>query len=96
MARFAMLLKFTDKGLAEVKKSPSRAEAFKAAVGRASGSVESLFWLTGDHDGLVVFSVPDEATATAIALNLGALGGVRTCLCRAFDETEFQSILAKM
>jgi uncharacterized protein with GYD domain len=96
MARFAMLLKFTDKGLAHVKESPARAAAFKSAIGRAGGSVESLFWLTGDHDGLVVFSAPEEGTATAIALNLGALGNVRTCVCRAFDEAEFKSILAKM
>jgi uncharacterized protein with GYD domain len=95
MARFVMLLKFTEKGLANVKESPARAAAFKAAATKAGASVEAQYWLLGDFDGIAILNAPNEATATGAALNLAALGNVRTCLCRAFDEAEFKSLLAK-
>ena len=95
MARFVMLLKFTEKGIAHVKESPSRAAAFRSAAEKAGATFEGVYWLLGEHDGLIVFSAPDEARATSLALNLGAQGNVRTCLCRAFDETEFKAIVAR-
>jgi uncharacterized protein with GYD domain len=95
MQRFVMLLKFTEKGMANVKDSPSRAAAFKEAAAKAGATVEAQYWLLGEYDGLIVLSAPDEATAAAVALKLGALGFVRTCLCHAFNETEFRSVLAK-
>jgi uncharacterized protein with GYD domain len=95
MPRYAMLLKFTDKGITNAKDSPSRASAFRSAASKAGATVEAEYWLLGEYDGLAIFSAPDEATATALALNLGAQGYVRTCLCRAFDEAEFKGLLAK-
>ncbi len=95
MARFVMLLTFTEKGITHVQESPARAAAFKAAAAQAGVTVEAQYWLLGAYDGIAVLSAPDEATATAVALNLGALGFVRTCLCRAFDEAEFKALLTK-
>jgi uncharacterized protein with GYD domain len=96
MASFVMLLKFTDQGITTVKDSPARAAAFRAAAAKAGATVTAQYWLLGEYDGAVVFTAPDEATATAVALGLGALGNVRTCLCRAFDEAEFKAIVAKV
>jgi uncharacterized protein with GYD domain len=91
-----MLLKFTDKGIATVKDSPSRAEAFRAAASKAGAVVESQFWTLGEYDGVLVFQAPDEPTAVGLALELGRHGNVRTCLLRAFDAGEFKGILSKM
>ena len=96
MARFVMLLDFTEKGIANVKDSPSRKAAFRAAAAKAGITVEAIYWLLGEHDGMVIMNAPDEHTATAQALSLGALGNVRTCLCRAFDEAEIKTILTKV
>ena len=38
----------------------------------------------------------DEATATAVTLDLGRQDNVRTTLCRAFDEAEFKAIVSKL
>jgi uncharacterized protein with GYD domain len=91
-----MLLKFTDKGIDKVQDSPARAAEFRAAAARAGATVEGQFWLLGEHDGLVLLSAPDDATATGLALSLGRRGFARTCLCRAFDEAEFKALLAKV
>lgn len=58
--------------------------------------MEAVYWLLGAYDGLVLMNAPDDYTVTALALSLGALGNVTTCLSRAFDETEIKAILAKM
>jgi uncharacterized protein with GYD domain len=91
-----MLLKFTDKGMATVKDSPSRAEAFRAAASKAGASVESQFWTLGEYDGVVVCTAPDDATATSLVLELGRHGNVRTCMLRAFNATEFKEIVGKL
>ena len=70
MPRYALLLKFTDKGIANVKESPKRAEAFRAAAKKAGATVEAQYWLLGKYDGLVLMSAPDEAAATTLALSL--------------------------
>ena len=95
MTRYVMLLKFTEKGLANAKESPARAAAFKAAATKAGTNVEAQYWLLGEYDGIAILNAPNEATATAVALSLGSLGNVRTCLCRALDEAEFKAVLAK-
>jgi uncharacterized protein with GYD domain len=95
MVRYALLIKFTDKGVANVKDSPTRAAAFRAALAKAGGTLEGQYWLLGEYDGLAVFTAPDEQAATAAVINLASLGNVRTTLCRAFDEAEFKAILAR-
>jgi uncharacterized protein with GYD domain len=95
MARFALLLKFTEKGAASIKDSPARAAEFRNAAAKAGVKVEAQYWLLGEYDGLAVLSAPAEEAITALALRLGALGFVRTCLCRAYDEGEFRAIAGK-
>ena len=96
MPTYALLLNFTDKGISKIQDSPKRADAFRAVAKKHGVRVESQYWLTGKHDGLVILEAPDEATASAVALGLAKLDNVRTTLCRAFDETEFKAILSKM
>jgi uncharacterized protein with GYD domain len=96
MVRFVMLIKFTDKGIATVKESPARAEAFRAAASKAGAVVESQFWTLGEYDGMLVFQAPDEPIAVGLALELGRHGNVRTCLLRAFDATQFKEIVSKL
>ncbi len=59
-------------------------------------TIDAQYWLLGKYDGLVVMSAPDEAAATALALDLGRLDNVHTMLCRAFDENEFKAIAGKL
>jgi len=96
MARYVMFIKFTEKGIAHIKDSPKRGAAFKETASKAGVSVEAMYWLSGEYDGLAVLNAPDESAASAVALSVAALGNIRTCLCRAFDEGEFKEILKKM
>ena len=49
----------------------------------------------GPHDLVSVSEFPDDETATAFSLKLGAAGNVRTTTPRAFDADEMAKIIEK-
>lgn len=96
MVRYVMLLKFTPEGLARIQESPARKESFSAEVAKFGGRVEQVYWTLGEFDAVTIFTAPDEATATVLALDLTKHGNVQTNLLRAFDDKEFKSILDRL
>ena len=96
MARFVMLLNYTDKGIAQVKDSPHRADDFRAVAAKHGAKVEVQLWTMGAYDGVVVLTAADDAAAAALAMSLGQLDCVRSTTLRAFDEAEFQAILGRI
>jgi uncharacterized protein with GYD domain len=96
MPRYLMLVNYTEKGIAAIKDSPKRAEAFQAMVAKHGGKVEQQFWCMGAYDGAAIISAASDEAMTAMALAVGHLGNVRTTTMRAFDEAEFQQILKKL
>ncbi len=95
MATFVSLVNFTDQGIRSFKDSPKRADAFDQLVKKHGGSVKGIWWTLGEYDIVVVTDVPDDETYTAIALQLGSLGNVRTQTLRAFDRSEVERIIAQ-
>jgi uncharacterized protein with GYD domain len=95
MVRFVVLLDYTHQGIAKVSETLTRADAFSKAAQKAGVSVESLYWTSGGHDGVIVLEGPDEQVVTALLLKLASGGNVRTHTLRAFDRAEMESILAK-
>jgi uncharacterized protein with GYD domain len=91
-----MLLKYTDKGIAQVKDSPRRADTFREWAAKHGAKVEVQLWTMGEYDGLVILSAPDEAAVTTLALALGQLDFVRSNTLRACDEAEFQAVLGRL
>jgi len=96
MVRYVMLLKCTPEGLATIRESPARKDSFAADVAKAGGQVESVLWTLDEYDAVTIFTAPDEATATVLALDLSKLGNVHTNLLRAFDDSEFKNILDRL
>ncbi len=96
MPTFVCLFNWTDQGIKNVRDTTKRAERFRQAIKKAGGAMKGIYWTLGRYDGLIVFEVPDEETATAIMLSGGALGSVRTETLRAFEAAEMDKILDKM
>ena len=93
MATFITTVQFTEQGIKAVRDTCDRAEALMATAERLSVKVTGLYWTLGAFDGVIVCEAPDEATATAALLHLGALGNMRTQTARAFDAAEMQKVL---
>jgi uncharacterized protein with GYD domain len=96
MVTYVVLAKFTDQGIRNAKDSPKRAEAFKQMAETFGTTVKELFWTQGRYDIVTVVEAPDETSATALNLSIGALGNVRTESLRAFSAAEMMTIVDKM
>jgi uncharacterized protein with GYD domain len=93
MATFITTIKFTEKGAQEIRDSPKRAAAFKAAAKKMGVKVDGVYWTLGKFDGLLVFDAPDDETATAAMLHLSSQGFVHTTTARAFGATEMEKVI---
>ena len=96
MATYVVLGNFTDQGVRGAKELPKRAEAFRKMAETFGVTVKELFWTQGRYDVVTILDAPDEFSATALNLNLSALGNVRTESLRAFSADEMTSIVGKM
>jgi uncharacterized protein with GYD domain len=96
MPTYIVLASFTEQGIKNVKDSPKRADAFKEAAKKSGATVKEMFWTLGQYDVVTIVEAPDDATITAIGLNAGKQGNVRTQTLRAFSEAEMKGILGKV
>jgi uncharacterized protein with GYD domain len=96
MATFISTIKFTPQGIQEIGETTKRAAALKAAGKKLGVKVKDVYWTLGDNDGLLIFEAPDDETATALMLHLGAGGHVHTTTARAFTAAEMDQVLTKV
>ena len=96
MATFVVLAGFTDQGIRNVKDTVNRAEAFKGLARKVGVTVKELYWTLGRYDVVAFCEAPDDETATALSLSIGALGNVRSETLRAFSVDDMKGILGKM
>ena len=96
MPTFISLVNWTDQGIKEVKDSPNRIEAAKAALREMGGEIKDIYVTSGQYDLVVISDVPDGEVMVKFALAIGAQGRVRTTTSRAFTEGEFQKIVSDL
>lgn len=93
MARYIALLKFTDQGARNIKKSTRRAHQFDKLAAKSGVTVEGQYWTLGSLDGVVILNASDEQKVLHLLSELAALGNVRTETLRAFVDGEYDSIV---
>ena len=96
MARYVMLLNWTDQGVKNAKDTVKRAAAARQAFEKAGAKVHQSLWTLGSYDLVLICEAPSDETVTALGLQIGALGNVRSTTLRAFDEQEMEQILKKV
>ena len=79
MPKFLIDASYTSEGVKGVQSGggTARVEAVSRAVEGLGGRVESFYFAFGDTDAYVVVDVPDNVTATAVALTVGASGAIK-------------------
>jgi len=95
MPTYVSLFNWTEQGIKNYKDTTSRAEDFTKLVENSGGRVRELLYTVGENDIVTVVDFPDDETGTAVLLQLGALGNVRTHTMRAFDIEEMASIIRR-
>jgi len=94
MATYISLIRFTAKGIEDIKDSPSRLDAAKQGYQAMGGELKQFYLTMGQYDAVVIGEAPDEETAAKLALTIGSVGAIRTETLRAFTEEEYRHIIA--
>lgn len=95
MPTYVALVNFTDQGIKNIRDTVRRAEDARGLIERHGGQLRLLLWTLGDYDQVAVVEFPDDETATAVLLQLGALGNIRTTTMKAFDAEQMRAIIGR-
>jgi len=93
MSIYINLMTYTDQGLRNVKKAPSRLDAARKAAEELGGKLGDLYLTMGAYDLVAISEFPDDATAATFVLRLGEKGNVRTTTVKAFPENAYRKIV---
>lgn len=96
MATYISLLKYTEKGMANIKESPARLDAARKLFQSMGAELKQWFLVLGEYDAVVITEGPDDDTVARILLTIGALGNIKTETFRAFNEEEYRKIIASL
>jgi uncharacterized protein with GYD domain len=90
MPYYLIQVGYNTSGLAALVKEPQdRIEKVRPAIEALGGRIESAYYAFGDHDVVLICEMPDNATAAALALAIGAGGTVasyKTTVLLTSDE----------
>ncbi|HWQ92644.1 MAG TPA: GYD domain-containing protein [Clostridia bacterium] len=97
MAKYVLLLTYTDQGIREVADTTKRAAALKEKIaGKFGVKVSEVLWTLGQYDLVILAEAPNDETMTACSLSLAKLGNVKTQTLRAFQSSEVDALLQKL
>jgi len=96
MPHYIVLLNWTDQGIRNVKDSPKRAAAAKAAVEKAGGKWLGFYYTFGQYDMVAIVEIPNDETIMSHMLITGSLGAVRSTTLKAFTEAEAAKIIGRL
>jgi uncharacterized protein with GYD domain len=95
MATYITLIDWTDQGIRNFPETVERAAAFEKLCEQRGATAKEIYWCLGQHDIVAIVEAPDDETATALLLQSGSLGNIRTKTMRGFSREEMTSIIAK-
>ena len=73
-----------------------RREQADALAEKHGAKVEQVYWTVGPYDLVSILQAPDDESATAMLLELGSGGNLRTTTLRAYDRDEMSGILQRL
>ena len=96
MAKFISLVKYTAKGIENIKESPNRLDAVKQLCESMGATVEGFYLTMGRYDIVMIMDAPDRETAAKILLTVTSGGNVATETLPAFPEDEYRKIISEL
>src|SRR5215472_2422905 len=78
MPKYAIFFTYSSDTWARMIKSPGdRTAAVRQLADSVGGSIESVYWMFGDHDGIVIADAPDSLSAAALSVAVGSTGAFK-------------------
>ncbi len=96
MAKYISLVKYTAKGIENIKESPNRLDAVKQLCESMGAKVEGFYLTMGRYDIIMITDAPNPETVTKIILTITSGGAVSTETLLAFPEEEYRKIISEL
>jgi uncharacterized protein with GYD domain len=96
MPTYITLFRWTQKGIENVKGSPSRLDKVKNAIKSAGGTFHAFYMTMGQYDGVTISEAPNDEAYAKIMLAVSSAGAVQTETLRAFTEDEYRKITSSL
>jgi uncharacterized protein with GYD domain len=93
MPTYVSLVNWTEQGIKNFRDTVRRAEDARGLIETHGGQQRQMLWTLGEYDLVAVVDFPDDETATAVLLQIGAGGNVRTKTMKAFDAEQMSAII---
>jgi len=94
MATYITLIRYTERGIANIKDGPRRVSEAKE-IHRSMGAELKQFYLAmGSYDAVSIADAPNDETMAKVLLALGGKGNVHTETLRVFNEEEARTIIS--
>jgi uncharacterized protein with GYD domain len=96
MATFITLLRWTQKGIENVRESPNRLDAAKSVFRELGGEIKSFHLVLGGYDAVIVSEAPSDDVVAKALLSICSKGTAQTETLRAFPEDEYRKIISTL
>ena len=94
MAAYISLLKFTQKGMENIRESPARLAAAAKVFEEHGGRLKDAWYTMGQYDIVVVTEFPSDEVATRAMLATVSHGNVQGETLRGFTADEFKKLVS--
>jgi uncharacterized protein with GYD domain len=72
-----------------------RSAAAKALVESLGGTMEAFYWMTGEHDGFLITSLPDGTSGVALSAAVASTGAITGLESHEIFDREAQTQIVK-
>lgn len=96
MATYVTLVRFTQKGVEQMKGGPGRLEEAKKRAKELGGEIRAFYLTMGQYDAVLISEAPNDETAAAGILGGASAGFIRTETMRAFTEAEWKKMVGEL
>jgi len=96
MPAYIVLMKATQKGLANPKDFLNDVQAAREAIEKFGGKMLDWNFTMGPYDAVAKIGFPDDYTTAAFTLSIAKTGNQETTTMRAFNLTEVEQIVEKI
>ena len=93
MAKYVVLINWTEQGVRNAKETVTRFEQNRDAMRQMGVTLETVLWTLGRYDLVGIVDAPDDQTLTAALLRTAGAGNLRTETLRAFTAEEMSGIV---
>ena len=96
MMTFLVSLKWTDKGIREIKDTPNRIKTGREIAKKVGIDIKHIYLTSGESDVLLIIDAPNGNANAKFCLALGSLGNVHTRTARGWPEAEYLKLVSEL